>query len=130
MMRVLNGQALRDQLRAKLPPEAVENMPENLRDIYSDSFDRMADLLAELVIYEAGGEEVMAAQVERDLVTISDTLLDLIAVDEFRKTTGVFAAALKDVGELFQGAAKEAIKIAAKKAAEVALDAVTRKLGA
>lgn len=130
MMRVLNSQAIRDELQAKLPLETINQLKPELRDVATESFDRLADLIAELVIYEAGGEEMMAAAVERDIKNVSETLLDLITVEEFKKSTSVFGDTLKDVGELFQGVAKEAIKIAAKKAAEVALDAVTRKLGA
>lgn len=130
MMRVLNSQAIRDELQAKLPLDAINRLKPELRDVAMQSFDRFADLIAELVIYEAGGEEQMAKQVEVDIKNIAETILDLIAVEEFKKASGVFSDTLKDVGELFQGVAKEAIKIAAKKAAEVALDAVTRKLGA
>ena len=49
MMRVLNSQAIRDELQAKLPLETINQLKPGFV-MSPRSFDRLADLIAELVI--------------------------------------------------------------------------------
>lgn len=130
MMRTLNAKAIRDELQAQLPLDTINALPEGSREVALKAFDDFGALIAELAIYEAGGEEEMAKQVVADMKVVADTLLDLISVASFEQSTGVWGVVLADVGELFQGAASAAIKMAASKAAEVAVEAISRKLGA